>query len=128
MRPYVRRIAAVSAAAYLLAGWLTAALHSHGHAHHGPARAEKVEAVCTTCSCGHHHGAPKPAHEESPDRPDEGCHHCPICEFLAKPPVVASAVTLDAAPEPGVETAEPLLPAFEPVSLFVSRSRGPPVA
>ena len=139
MRLSVRRIAVASAAAYLLAGWLAAALHSHGHAHAGHAEAEEV---CTTCSCGHQHGPAKkgPQKEEhaghdheSPACPDGGCpdgehHHCVVCDFLAKPPVATAAVTLDAGSEPAVEAAEPLPPAYEPVIRIVSRSRGPPVA
>lgn len=132
MRPYVRRLAAASAAAYLLAGWLAAGLHSHGHQH---AHAEKAAGVCTTCSCGHHHGPKGHEHDQEsshcPDEPvcpEEDCHHCPVCDFLAKPPVAVAAVTLQAAPEPAAEAAEPPAPTFEPVSLFVCRSRGPPVA
>ena len=143
MRPTVRRIAAASAAAYLLAGWLAAALHSHGHPHAGH---QDAEAVCTTCSCGHDHGPKKPGPQKmhaghdhgSPGCPDGGCpggdcpdgehHNCFVCDFLAKPPVAAATVTLDEGSEPAVEAAEPLAPAYEPATSLASRNRGPPAA
>jgi hypothetical protein len=128
MRPLIRPLAAASAAAYLLAGWLAAGLHSHaehghcGHEHDGEA------AACTTCSCGHHHHGPKASHGE--DAPAEPCGHdgCVVCEFLAQPPLAAAAVTFDATPGPILSVIEPGPPAFAPVAVPVSRSRGPPVA
>lgn len=135
MRPYVRRIAAASAAAYLLAGWLAAALHSHvhlghaGHAHGGQGHAAEADGVCTTCTCGHDHGPKRADREpEAPENPEEGHHHCVVCDFLAKPPVKAATVQVVEAIEPVVAAAEPAVPVVEAVDVLVLRSRGPPVA
>ena len=127
MRTSVRRTAAASAAAYLLAGWLAAALHSH--AHFGHAHAAEAEGVCTACSCGHEHGPEKADREpEEPGRPEDGHHHCPVCDFLAKPPVETEAVSVVSTAEAVAEVAEPNVPAVEAVDVLPLRSRGPPVA
>lgn len=132
MRPAQRRIAAGSAVAYLLAGWLAAALHSHGHAGHG--HAAEADATCTACRCGHHHGGNGHGGEKAGREPDapgcpEGDHgHCVVCDFLAKPPAPATAVAVVTAAEPLFEQAEPRLPAYAPVEAATARSRGPPAA
>jgi hypothetical protein len=121
MRPYVRRLAAASAVAYLLAGWLASALHSHA------GQAESSEAVCTTCSCGHHHHG-EPTHDDrnEPSEPEHD-HGCVVCQFLAQPPLAVAPVSLIAALEPISPAAEPVAPSFEAVAIPAWWSRGPPV-
>jgi hypothetical protein len=131
MRPFVRPLAAASLVAYLLVGWLTAG-HTHvGHSHDGEAKTT----ACTTCSCGHHHHhEPAKAEQEKADHgndapvPPHDHDGCPVCEFLAQPPLAAQAVGLVAVRGPVLPAVEQAAPAFEPVAPPVSRSRGPPVA
>jgi hypothetical protein len=124
-RPIVKKLGVPFALAYLLAGWLAAALHSHGtHVH-----AEEVAAAASACSCGHHHCEPQPSHETegTPDEPEQhDDHHCVVCDNLAKPPLPVAAVELDAAIEPVAEAAEPTAPLSEIHVALAWYSRGPP--
>jgi len=124
-RPFVKRAGVPFALAYLLAGWLAAALHSHGtHVH-----AEELEAA-SSCSCGHHHCAPQPSHETevpSDEREQHDDHHCVVCDNLAKPPLPVAAVELEASTEPVVEAAEPTASLSENHVPLAWHSRGPPL-
>ena len=124
MRTFVRPLAAVVATAYLLAGWLAGALHSHA-----PAVAS-AESVCTTCTCGHDHG---PRHAHSPadddreqDENHEDGHDCVVCHFFAQPPLTVAAVSLMTGVEPVALAAEPAQPAAFAVVTTAWWSRGPP--
>ena len=121
----VKKLGVPFALAYLLAGWIAGALHSHGtHVH-----AHEVEAA-STCSCGHHHCAPPHSDEgdESPGEPEHDDHHCVVCDNLAKPPLPVAAVELEGASQPVFPTAEASAPLFEVHVALAWHSRGPPLA
>ncbi|MBA3312792.1 MAG: hypothetical protein M3552_10440 [Planctomycetota bacterium] len=127
-RPLVRKLGAPFALAYLLAGWLAAALHSHAGHDHSHVAADHAGA-CTTCQCGHDHGPSNTQQgaEESPAEPEDGAHHCVVCDNLAKPPLPVVAVVLEAAIEPAVAAAEPIAPLYDARVAPARHSRGPPL-
>jgi hypothetical protein len=127
-RPLVRKLGAPFALAYLLAGWLGAALHSHVHVHGESTSAH--EAGGTSQHSARRHAASESTHdgEESPAEHDEGDDHCLICENLAKLPLPVAVVELQVAIEPAVACLEPIAPLIDGRVPPATQSRGPPLA